>query len=239
MNFLASAAPYLQIALGGYECLVWGLNLKPYTFHPVNMSWVQRSMAIAVRSIRRASSFDFGLTRRLKRMKQINGMPHLIHGALQLKRGPRALDTAVYLGGLSFFTNIQTYFWWLPYFFNIISEPRALEFTEKLDDLATWLPERFTDSLVPDVEHTVLFPLSLITLVSTAAAFVQTSRASSRHSAIAIMSGFALAALPGAQIILQNKGFPAEDRRGLGIAVTNSLLFTSAIALINLWAKSD
>eukprot|EP01095_Lingulamoeba_sp_RSL-Kostka_P005691 TRINITY_DN171_c2_g1_i1.p1 TRINITY_DN171_c2_g1~~TRINITY_DN171_c2_g1_i1.p1 ORF type:complete len:149 (-),score=43.09 TRINITY_DN171_c2_g1_i1:34-480(-) len=61
------------------------------------------------------------------------------------------------------FTFNQCYFWWLPYFFDIIKLERKIKFVEKIDGIIKILPP-IGDHLVPSAEHTILQVLSQIAL---------------------------------------------------------------------------
>lgn len=113
-----------------------------------------------------------------------------------------------------------------------------MEFERKLDGLQTVLPPRFQDGLIPDLEHTILFPVSTLTWASTATAFVLNKKAGSRHSVVALIASFALAALPSYQIV-RSAGMDALDRKGLGISVTNSVIATALVAAVNLWTSDE
>lgn len=64
----------------------------------------------------------------------------------------------------SFFLSIQLYFWWLPYFLGIAPIAMLEEHVRQLANAPRILPRLQPDNLhlVPDTEHTILLPLTLV-----------------------------------------------------------------------------
>ena len=71
------------------------------------------------------------------------------------------LKFSIYILYISLFALMQTYFWWLPYFFGIVTSPRFVRMKKKLKGVLSILPPH-DEYLVPSAEHTILFPLTVI-----------------------------------------------------------------------------
>lgn len=61
-------------------------------------------------------------------------------------------------------------FWWNSYIFNgygyLTSEEGLKKYQENFKNAIRWLPER-ESPIVPDAEHTILFPFSILVLIFT------------------------------------------------------------------------
>jgi DNA polymerase III psi subunit len=88
---------------------------------------------------------------------------------LQSPRSGRSRRTCVISAIVPMFTFAQWTFWWWPYLLGRAAGTLAmqLEHKEQLRGVASVLPTR-GDNLVPDLEHTLLMPLSLAMLAVTA-----------------------------------------------------------------------
>ena len=132
-----------------YEYLVWQLDFPPWTTHEHQ------------RSLFGPNAFFL--------MVQINTIPHLF-GAFALYSRRRWL-TFIYFPYLLLFTIGQIFTWWLPYFFArglwyIDENGEKLRQYEEFHSEHHKILPRFRDHpVIPDTEHTILFVLTLITIV--------------------------------------------------------------------------
>lgn len=90
-----------------------------------------------------------------------------------------AHTTAVLVPYLAMYCNLQTVFWWWPYLLGDAAGCHAMiaEHKSQLSQLPRLLPPRGAN-LVPDIEHTILFPLSVLALACVVRAYVSSVRAS-------------------------------------------------------------
>ena len=138
-----------------YEYLVWQLDIPPWTTHSHH------------RTLFGPNTFFL--------LVQINTIPHLI-GAFAFYTRRRWL-MFIYLPYLLLFTIGQIFTWWLPYFF-----AKGLwhidDNGEKLRDYQQFhsehhkiLPRFRNHPVIPDTEHTILFALTLTTIIFVFRAF--------------------------------------------------------------------
>ena len=76
------------------------------------------------------------------------------------------LRFSLYLLYISLFTLMQMYFWWFPYFFGLVTSDRFERMHRKLEGVVSILPKN-DQYLVPSLEHTILFPMSLCSWILT------------------------------------------------------------------------
>ncbi|EGD79592.1 hypothetical protein PTSG_10438 [Salpingoeca rosetta] len=111
---------------------------------------------------------------------------------------------------LFLFLSMQLYFWWLPYFFDMAPEELREEHARQLADVPKVLPPlRHTLHIIPDIEHTILFPLTLATVVASIGRFVVDVNEANRPwlaTIVVFISGIGLASLPAAMAGKDNVG---------------------------------
>ncbi|KRX01946.1 hypothetical protein PPERSA_07591 [Pseudocohnilembus persalinus] len=147
---MKNIASFLLIILGMYEILMW--TSDPFKVHQT----LNNNKQIAKEEIYISCL--------------LNGMPFIFLGHA-LKKNKSSL-TAILFPILIIFTCMQIFFWWAPYFLGEISGSINMinEHKKQLADLPRILYP-IKDHLVPDIEHTLLFPLSLLTLWTTIVSF--------------------------------------------------------------------
>mmetsp|Transcript_3240 Transcript_3240/g.11746 ORF Transcript_3240/g.11746 Transcript_3240/m.11746 type:complete len:238 (-) Transcript_3240:1548-2261(-) len=137
---------------------------------------------------------------------------------------------------LSFATVMYTQFWILPYLGNIGKFQMIKEHKDQLSRLPRWLPP-IGDNLVPDIEHTLLGPLLLITLLSTIMAFSQNPK-SARVTALLVRFGVVTAAplvltIASAPAPSAEQDIHAGDMDGFMIALGLHVCICGLCALIS------
>eukprot|EP00049_Salpingoeca_infusionum_P001905 m.51927 g.51927 ORF g.51927 m.51927 type:complete len:239 (-) comp11268_c1_seq1:362-1078(-) len=123
-----------------------------------------------------------------------NALPHLLL-ALTLSCSMTNLSAGL-LGILVMFTGMQLFFWWIPYLFGF-STHMYEEHRLQLTAVQTIKPFLFEDALLPDMEHALLFPLTLVTLLLSIQAYLGTPSTSCRREALLLLvASVVLAAFP-------------------------------------------
>ena len=146
-----SLSQYFQLVLFLYEFLVWQLEIPPLCQHSKSVA-----LGIATHNAYILSGW-------------INSFPHLF-AACFIHRSK--VWRVIYVLFLSIFLVMQTLYWWVPYFFDCCSvwHRQGEEGFKKYELLfgTSWrvLPNLGTH-IVPDLEHTILTPLTLVTWILT------------------------------------------------------------------------
>jgi hypothetical protein len=140
-----------QFILFLYEYLAWQLEFKNYTTHRHH------------RELFGQNALFFTI--------QINSLPHLAAAYVYYHRIKWAM--LLYIPYLIIFTVGQIYTWWLPYFFQTglwymdRDGQKLAQYKQYHSEYHQILP-RFKDhAVIPDTEHTILFILTLFTLILT------------------------------------------------------------------------
>ena len=139
-----------------YEYFVWQLDIGNFTTHAHHVHLFGRNLFFL--------------------FVQMNTWPHLL-GAYAFHHKSKWL-MVLYLPYLILFTVGQIFTWWLPYFFEYglwHSDPtgeKLAQFHKYHSNHHRILPKFRNHPVVPDTEHTILFVLTLLTLVTSLRAVI-------------------------------------------------------------------
>lgn len=158
----------------------------------------------------------------------INGMLPFLCG-VALYRQWRGLSSFLVPFFITF-TFMQWAFWWWPYLLGAKAglADMVAEHKLQLQDLDRWLPPR-GDNLVPDIEHTILMPLSIATLLFVVLAYKQNGTTGAGQRVFFMLFSVIFTAIVSVAVISA-----ADPSRELGLMlVMASILFTALMTTVS------